>query len=75
MKSIKAIFRRGHKEGQVHSDNLSRTSSVTNLDSLESNYQGQGGKGAKPRKAASKEIIDKTSHDAKKGNYYVLNNR
>ncbi|XP_030754904.1 uncharacterized protein PF11_0213-like isoform X2 [Sitophilus oryzae] len=56
-----------HKDGQVHSDNLSRTSSVTNLDSLESNYQVQGGKGAKPRKAASKEIIDKAGHDAKRG--------
>ncbi|XP_076254061.1 sperm antigen with calponin homology and coiled-coil domains split discs isoform X1 [Rhynchophorus ferrugineus] len=65
--STNLAVRRGHKEGQVHSDNISRTSSVTNLDSLESNYQGQGGKGAKPRKAASKEIIDKASHDAKKG--------
>ncbi|XP_050315947.1 centromere-associated protein E-like isoform X2 [Anthonomus grandis grandis] len=54
--------RRGHKEGQGNTDNLSRTSSITNLDSLESSL----GKGAKPRKAASKERIDKQSHDGKK---------
>lgn len=66
MKSIKAIFRRGHKEGQGHQDNISRTSSVTNLDSLESNLQGQTGKGAKPRKVTSKERIDKQGQDGKK---------
>lgn len=64
MKSIKAIFRRGHKEGQNHPDNISRTSSITNLDSLEANLPP---KGAKPRKANSKEKIDKQAQDGKKG--------
>lgn len=71
MKSIKAIFRRGHKEGPNQQDNLSRTSSITNLDSLESNFSGQQGKGAKPRKAPSKERIDKQGQDGKKGENFI----
>lgn len=69
MKSIKAIFRRGHKEGQNHPDNISRTSSITNLDSLEANLPP---KGAKPRKANSKEKIDKQAQDGKKGEFLRL---
>ncbi|CAH1129971.1 unnamed protein product [Ceutorhynchus assimilis] len=57
-------IRRGHKEGQAHPDNISRTSSITNLDSLESNLS--SGKGAKPRKVSSKERIDKQGQDGKK---------
>uniref|UniRef100_A0AAR5Q490 Uncharacterized protein n=1 Tax=Dendroctonus ponderosae TaxID=77166 RepID=A0AAR5Q490_DENPD len=57
------FLKRGHKEGPNQQDNLSRTSSITNLDSLESNFQG---KGAKPRKAPSKERIDKQGQDGRK---------
>ncbi|KAG5888907.1 hypothetical protein JTB14_006050 [Gonioctena quinquepunctata] len=63
MKSIKAIFRRGQNpklEGQNLGDNLSRTSSITNLDPEQRNS-----KGAKPRKSASRDRIDKIG-DSKK---------
>ncbi|KAL1489407.1 hypothetical protein ABEB36_014307 [Hypothenemus hampei] len=62
MKSIKAIFRRGggHKEGSNHQDNVSRTSSTTNLESFDAL------KGAKPKKTPSKERIEKQSQDGKK---------
>ncbi|XP_018568252.1 uncharacterized protein LOC108908637 isoform X2 [Anoplophora glabripennis] len=63
MKSIKAIFRRGQNaklDGQNLPDNLSRTSSITNLDAEQ-----KLGKGAKPRKTASRDRIDKIG-DGKK---------
>ncbi|XP_066144391.1 rootletin-like isoform X2 [Euwallacea fornicatus] len=61
------FLRRGHKEGQNHQDNISRTSSITNLDSLDPNLPAsQTVKGAKPKKASSKEKIDKQAQDAKK---------
>nr|CAI5836681.1 unnamed protein product [Callosobruchus analis] len=73
MKSIKAIFRRGQNvrlDGQ-NLDNLSRTSSVTNLEEQQLQLQQQQAqqqyqlqqnqKGTKPRKSLSKERIDKTN--------------
>ncbi|XP_066255802.1 golgin subfamily A member 4-like isoform X2 [Euwallacea similis] len=61
------FLRRGHKEGQNHQDNISRTSSITNLDSLDPNLPAsQTVKGAKPKKTSSKEKIDKQAQDAKK---------
>lgn len=56
MKSIKAIFRRGQNtklDGQ-NIDNLSRTSSITNLDG-----DTKSSKGAKPKKSASRDRLDK----------------
>ncbi|CAH0549408.1 unnamed protein product [Brassicogethes aeneus] len=57
MKSIKAIFRRGQSQqvavDQQNQDDLSRASSISNLNSEGKN------KGAKPRKAPSRDRIDK----------------
>lgn len=57
MKSIKAIFRRGQNtklDGQNIGDNLSRTSSITNLDA-----DTKSNKGAKPKKSSSRDRLDK----------------
>lgn len=73
MKSIKAIFRRGQNakiDGQNLPDNLSRTSSITNVDAEQ-----KQGKGAKPRKSASRDRIDKITEgkkNDKKGEFEVV---
>lgn len=62
MKSIKAIFRRGQNtklDGQ-NIDNLSRTSSITNLDA-----DIKTSKGAKPKKSASRDRLDKIGENKK----------
>lgn len=66
MKSIKAIFRRGQAPSSKIEDNrddLSRTSSISNL-----NADAKGSRGAKPKKAASRDRLDKIGdkkHDKK----------
>ncbi|CAH1985860.1 unnamed protein product [Acanthoscelides obtectus] len=79
MKSIKAIFRRGQNvrlDGQ-NLDNLSRTSSVTNLEEqqlqqqqtqqqLQQQQLHYHPKGTKPRKTLSKERIDKTNEPTRR---------
>ncbi|CAH2013659.1 unnamed protein product [Acanthoscelides obtectus] len=79
MKSIKAIFRRGQNvrlDGQ-NLDNLSRTSSVTNLEEqqlqqqqtqqqLQQQQLHHHPKGTKPRKTLSKERIDKTNEPTRR---------
>ncbi|XP_060532785.1 uncharacterized protein LOC132705865 [Cylas formicarius] len=82
--SAVSLQRGQNKDGQNHPDNLSRTSSVTNLDSLEVQQQQQQ-QGAvklpKPKKSGSKERIDKASNDGKgrndgrKGIHKINNNK
>lgn len=71
MKSIKAIFRRNPKlDGQNIGDNLSRTSSITNLDA-----DTKSSKGAKPKKSASRDRLDKIGDgkkNDKKGEYLCI---
>lgn len=72
MKSIKAIFRRGQNsklDGQNIGDNLSRTSSITNLDA-----DTKTSKGAKPKKSASRDRLDKIGENKKndKKSEYLL---
>ncbi|XP_044764313.1 cytospin-A-like isoform X4 [Coccinella septempunctata] len=63
MKSIKAIFRRGQTstklDGQIHTpEDLSRSSSVTNLNAVEQNSPKKTGT-TKPRKSSSRDRLDK----------------
>lgn len=81
MKNIKAIFRRGQAQasskseqgqlqGQIRED-LSRSSSVTNLNSDHKNK----GAFSKLRKSASKDRLDKLADNKKndkKGAYFIL---
>lgn len=71
MKSIKAIFRRGQTklDGQNIGDNLSRTSSITNIDA-----DTKSNKGAKPKKSSSRDRLDKLvdKKNDKKGEYTLL---
>lgn len=63
MKSIKAIFRRGQNQkgdGQIIPEDLSRASSITNLNVDPKN------KGAKPKKSESRDRLDKITSSEKK---------
>jgi hypothetical protein len=58
MKSLKAIFRRGQQSSKIEAqtpEDLSRSSSITNLN------VDQRAKGAKPKKAESKDKLDKVA--------------
>lgn len=71
MKSIKAIFRRGQQSSKIDTastpDDLSRSSSITNLN------VDTKSKGAKPKKAESKDRLDKVT-DKKNDKKLIKNN-